>query len=257
MKKDSFLLYTKYEGYAEDLSDEEFGSLMRIIFRYVKSGEEPEKGSLSPEVKLLFRIIKDDLDFNGEKYENVCKARSEAGKKGGRPKKEEAPTGDKKANAILAFSSKAKKADNEYEYDNEYGYDHVDDNDHEYEGANARKKALADDCDNDEVLSLYKELIGLDVTKRVREIFARYDLSDDLKKRAIEAAHDNGVMKLSYVTGVLDQYVKQGIKTLQDAENAENNRHKKPPEPQSNQYSYDFDDIERSDFERRLRKPKA
>lgn len=242
MKKDSFVLYTNYMDYAEDLPDEEFGRLMRIVFQYVKSGEEPEKDSLSLAVKMLFKVIKNDIDINAEKYENTCKARSEAGKKGGRPKK---------ANGNSAFSEKAKKADNEYDYECD------NDNDNEYEGAIFPEAFVSGVEEKSEVLILYKELLGLNVTKRVIDVFKKYDLSDDLKKRAIETAHDNGIFKLSYVTGVMDQYIKQGAKTPEDLENSKNKRQKAVVKSADMTHVYDWDEIERRDFERRLGKAKV
>ena len=59
------------------------------------------------------------MDKDIEKYNETCAKRSEAGKLGGRPKKQEEA---KKANGFSENQKKqgkAKKADNEYEYDND------------------------------------------------------------------------------------------------------------------------------------------
>lgn len=132
--KDSFVLYTSIKDVLDELTDEEAGILFKAIVEYQATGEVPE---LPRCLKLFFITVKQDLDRNNEKYEETCRQRRENGKKGGRPKKAKAsedeeekakkPNGfeekPKKPNGFsekLKKQSKAKKADNEYEYDNEY-----------------------------------------------------------------------------------------------------------------------------------------
>lgn len=70
----------------------------------------------------MFELIKQQLDADSQRYKEACAARSEAGKKGGRPK---ANASDKKqmvseeSKKSKCFSEKAKKADNDNEYDND------------------------------------------------------------------------------------------------------------------------------------------
>ena len=83
-QKNSFLLYLEHEEFVNELSDEEAGKLIKGIFEYVKTGQTP---SLSPESKMAFISIRQDLDRNAEKYEAKCEALRLNGLKGGRPKK--------------------------------------------------------------------------------------------------------------------------------------------------------------------------
>ena len=116
--RDSFILYTSYASKMDKLNDEQFGKVMRAVFDYQRTGEEPVFDDLLLDV--CFSFIKEDLDANNEKYENVCKQRSEAGKKGGRPRKANAfEEKAKKANAFSEKQTKAKKADNDNDNDNE------------------------------------------------------------------------------------------------------------------------------------------
>ena len=69
----------------QKLSDSEFGRLVRAALRYKATGAEPT--DLGRE-ELLWDGIKLDIDRDTEKYANVVADRSEAGKKGGRPKKQ-------------------------------------------------------------------------------------------------------------------------------------------------------------------------
>lgn len=114
--KDSFVLYTKYLDNIQALSMEQRGMLFTSLMLYA-SGQEPEE--MDPVTAMAFSFIKSQMDKDIEKYNETCAKRSEAGKIGGRPKKQEEA---KKANGfseIQKKQGKAKKADNEYEYDND------------------------------------------------------------------------------------------------------------------------------------------
>lgn len=114
--KDSFVLYTKYLDNIQALSMEQRGMLFTSLMLYA-SGQEPEE--MDPVTAMAFSFIKSQMDKDIEKYNETCAKRSEAGKLGGRPKKQEEA---KKANGfseIQKKQGKAKKADNEYEYDND------------------------------------------------------------------------------------------------------------------------------------------
>ena len=130
--KDSFVLYTKYLDNIQALSMEQRGMLFTSLMLYA-SGQEPEE--MDPVTAMAFSFIKSQMDKDIEKYNETCAKRSEAGKIGGRPKKqEEAKKANgffenqkkqeeaKKANGFFENQKKqgkAKKADNEYEYDND------------------------------------------------------------------------------------------------------------------------------------------
>lgn len=231
---------------------------MRAIYAYEDEGEEPEEGSLSPRAETIFMMAKDELDRNEEKYKDICeKRKAAADKRWGKKECKESSDNANNANAFFAEKENANNADNEYEYEN----DNDNDNDtaEAVNNAHARANAAAKEK-NDEVLETYEKLIG-PLTLRVSEIFEGYNLSDDLKKRAIEAAHDSNKRSLKYIEAILQGYEKDGVKSIADAErrSAEYKHRKKgggnkgssPPKVSS----YDFDDIERLEFERRM-KPK-
>lgn len=69
----------------QKLNDSEFGRLVRAALRYKATGAEPD--DLGREA-LLWDGMRLDIDRDAEKYERTVAARSEAGKKGGRPKKQ-------------------------------------------------------------------------------------------------------------------------------------------------------------------------
>ena len=81
-KKDSFILYTEQIELFDELNDEQAGKLIKGIFNYVKTGEEP---AFEDKNKLAFIPIRQMLDRNAEKYEEKREKLSQNGKKGGRP----------------------------------------------------------------------------------------------------------------------------------------------------------------------------
>lgn len=86
MVRDSFILYTSYLEQIESMSIEQRGILFTALIRYAGGMELPEMDGAT---KMAFGFIRAQIDRHWEKYDEVCRKRSEAGKKGGRPKKEE------------------------------------------------------------------------------------------------------------------------------------------------------------------------
>lgn len=75
---------TDYVDMFEDLSDENFGKLMRWCLIYYRSGEDIE---LPAEITLLKKVCRVGLDRALESYEAKCEANRANGAKGGRPRK--------------------------------------------------------------------------------------------------------------------------------------------------------------------------
>ena len=121
-EKKSFIVYKSYRRILEKLTMEERGELFMALFDYAIDGNEP---TLSPKAEIAFAAIQDNMDRDLEKYEETCKKRAEAGKKGGRPKKQT------KANESNWFFEKAKKPDNDNDNDNENDNDYENDNENE------------------------------------------------------------------------------------------------------------------------------
>ena len=91
----------------QKLSDSEFGRLVRAALQYKATGAEPT--DLGRE-ELLWDGIKLDIDRDTEKYASVVAARTEAGKKGGRPKKQ-------KKQMLFEESKKSQDKDKDKEED--------------------------------------------------------------------------------------------------------------------------------------------
>lgn len=121
-KKDSFVLYTDQKAVLDKLSDEQAGKLIKAIYEYVENGEMPELDNVLDLVITPFKTV---LDKDKAKYEEVSKARAEAGSRGGKAKESK----HKQNKQLQTNESKTSNSD-----DN----DNVNDNDLEKE--NIKKK---------------------------------------------------------------------------------------------------------------------
>ena len=124
--KKSFVMYESWGAAIEKMSNEQAGELIKAIYAYQK---DPDAVPEDPALAFVFELIKQQLDTDSQRYKEACAARSEAGKKGGRPK---ANASDKKqmvseeSKKSKCFSEKAKKADNDNEYDNDLKENTID-----------------------------------------------------------------------------------------------------------------------------------
>ena len=81
-----FFTYFHHEAVLNELSDEQAGRLYKALLHYGSTGELPDfDGDLG--TQLVFTLFRIEVDYNFERYNKICEKRSEAGKKGGRPKK--------------------------------------------------------------------------------------------------------------------------------------------------------------------------
>lgn len=129
MMKNSFVMYTDYYEHIGLLTMEQRGALFTGIMCYASGREMPDMDGMT---QMAFSFIKSQMDRDATRYEKTVEARSQAGKKGGRPKKEanafsENQEKAKKANAFSEKQTKTKKADTDTvtdtENENENGKD--------------------------------------------------------------------------------------------------------------------------------------
>lgn len=117
--KKSFVMYESWGAAIEKMSNEQAGELIKAIYAYQK---DPDAVPEDPALAFVFELIKQQLDADSQRYKEACAARSEAGKKGGRPKanvSDEKQMVSEESKKSKCFSEKAKKADNDNEYDND------------------------------------------------------------------------------------------------------------------------------------------
>ena len=78
MTRDTILLFTSMKEPISALSDEDAGKLLKAILAY-QTGDPVELEGL---LKVVFLQVKQQIDYNNEKYQCTAHKRSEAGKKG-------------------------------------------------------------------------------------------------------------------------------------------------------------------------------
>jgi hypothetical protein len=128
MAKDSFIVYTKFGEQVKLLTDTQAGVLFKALIDY-QSGEELPK--MDGMTNIVFSVIRQQIDFDNRKYQEVCNTNKANGQRGGRPSKSLETKGNKpkkpsgleseeeKPSGLSKNRTKAKKpeSDNEYEYD--------------------------------------------------------------------------------------------------------------------------------------------
>lgn len=77
-QKKSFVLYHDYWEWFKLLTDEELGKLLRAIYLYEREQEMPK--GLDIKLEMAFTMIKEALDRNRIKYEQVCNRNKEVAK---------------------------------------------------------------------------------------------------------------------------------------------------------------------------------
>ena len=83
-KKSAFKIYGSYAEQVNALTDSEAGRLFKALVNY-RNGEEPK--NLSGMEQIAFLFIRQQMDYDCEKYERRCEQNRKNGMKGGRPKK--------------------------------------------------------------------------------------------------------------------------------------------------------------------------
>lgn len=122
--KDSFIFYNDFFEVLFALDDTARAEILRAMQAHVQG----KQYQLPRGLDVVFIPIRQKLDKDNIKYQETCLARSNAGKKGGRPSKSQQAA---KAGTVVEnqkLSSKAKKTGSEYEYDSGLLSDKADNN---------------------------------------------------------------------------------------------------------------------------------
>lgn len=78
-KVKSVLIFSEWQTLIQNLTDEQAGQLVKAMCYYNK-GEDYT--APDPVVTAMFAMIREGMDSNNSRYEEVCRKRAEAGKKG-------------------------------------------------------------------------------------------------------------------------------------------------------------------------------
>ena len=228
MAKDSFILYTEQKEVVNKLTDEQAGKLIKAIYEYVSTEKMPE---LDPLLDIAITPIKQNIDKNADKYEEVKRKKSEAGKIGAEIKKQ------KQANANFAKQTVAKQANanfakqtvaNQAVNVNDNVNVNVNDDD------NNNNVVVGDSCVDglQDVIDFYNDNIGL-ITPYGLEVLSDYakEMSYDVIIYAMQKAVEANIRTIQYIKGTLNNWQKAGVKNLIQAKEESRNFKKGKSEP--------------------------
>ena len=194
MARDSFIFYRSFYEAISELPKENQADTYNAIMQYALNQEEIELTGIP---KAIFSLVKPQLDANYKKYEN------------GKQKKSKTEAKQKQ--------TESKTGTNVNVNDNE----NVNVNDNENVNVN-------DSCVDglQEIIDFYNQNIGL-ITPHGLEVLADYakEMPVDLIIYAMEISVEANVRTIQYIKGILNNWLKKGIRTLVEAKE-ENNKQK-------------------------------
>jgi len=166
-KRKSFLLHFDSLSVLDDLSDEQAGKLFKAMKAY-HFGEEVELDSL---VKVAFSPFKNQFVRDEEKYEKTCKARAEAGSKGGKQKQQNLANASKSKQSLanLADSDSKNKSDSDSDSDSEKNIN-----------TSQKPKVV---CPHNEILNLWDEVMPSHITRHRASLWRNNPGYNNLKQR--------------------------------------------------------------------------
>ena len=100
--KQSFIVYTDNIEYLEELTDAQVGQLYKAQIAYSR-GEEPEISD--PMVRLVFKMLKGQMDRDSEKYEGIVAQRKKAGENGAKKKWQDATNDSNVINSMAKIAN--------------------------------------------------------------------------------------------------------------------------------------------------------
>lgn len=112
MQLEYFPCYHSYFKKCEKLTDQELGRLFRALMTYSETGERQE---LAGRESIAFDFIADDIDRAKENYADICKTRSEQGKKGAEKRWSE---NSKNSNCHFSYEENGKHGQNKNKSEN-------------------------------------------------------------------------------------------------------------------------------------------
>ena len=204
MAREFICLYFSWLETGATLTDEEFGRMCRAGLQYGLDGTEPD---LPGNDKILFPVMKWQVDRDVSKFDEICQKRREAGSRGGKSKSKQSEANQ--ANATFAKQTEANQAN----------------------ASNTKKKtntkttiisSSTATAENDisACVQAYEQNIG----PIARAAFELADLPADLICEAIGEAALNNKRSWNYVKAILKRCREQNILSV-DAYRAEKENH--------------------------------
>lgn len=210
-EKESFILYNSFYEPIKALKNEQLGKLLRAIFNYTINGEITQDS----EIMVAFMFIKNQIDRDAEKWEDERNKRKEAGRIGGIKRalnqQQKLSSKSKQCLGVLkdAKQSQTNQADN------------VDVNVDVYVNDNVNDNVINNiTTTNNNIYDFIEENFGRTLSPIEYEQISKWK-DNELTRYAIKQAVLNGAYRIKYIESILNDYEKNGIKTIQEAQEKE------------------------------------
>ena len=199
MKKETFVFYLSQYEAIKDLNDDQIGRIFRAIFeeQLKTTSKQPQNNVvLTGAEKIAFNFIYNQMVVDNEKYLKKCETLKNNAKKGGAPK------GNQNA-------KKQKQPNREKNNLNDNDNDNVNDNDNDI--STGVDIYIYDYIENN---------FGRTLSPVEYEEISKWE-DNELTRYAIKNAVLNGKCNIKYISRILESYAKNGIKTVVQAQNEE------------------------------------
>ena len=247
--QESFIFYDSFRDVGKDLDEKNRLAFYEIIIDYALTGEL-EETNLPREIKLLFKLVKPQIDANTK--------RKKDSKKGGRPSKksENVEKSDEKTSDIeeenyektTGLKNKNHRFSNEettglenknHRFSNEETTG-LENKNHRFQNKkpNVNVNDNVNGNGNVNVYEYTEEQFGRTLAPAEIELIKSWDYSEEIIKLAVDETVLNQVNSIKYTDKILYEWDKQGLKTVNDIKNKLKQRREKEEDVDTSDVSY-------------------
>lgn len=217
--QESFIFYDSFRDVGKDMEEKSRLAFYEAIIDYGLTGEL-DVTNLPNEIKLLFKLIKPQIDANVKRRKD--------GKKGGRPSKS---------------SNNEEKSDKKISTKEEKNYEKttgLENKNHRFqnEKPNVNVNGNVNGNGNVNVYEYTEEQFGRTLAPAEIELIKSWDYSEEIIKLAVDETVLNQVNSIKYTDKILYEWDKQGLKTVNDIKSKLKQRREKEEDVDTSDVSY-------------------
>ena len=217
--QESFIFYDSFRDVGKDMEEKSRLAFYEAIIDYGLTGEL-DVTNLPNEIKLLFKLIKPQIDANVKRRKD--------GKKGGRPSKS---------------SNNEEKSDKKTSTKEEKNYEKttgLENKNHRFqnEKPNVNVNGNVNGNGNVNVYEYTEEQFGRTLAPAEIELIKSWDYSEEIIKLAVDETVLNQVNSIKYTDKILYEWDKQGLKIVNDIKSKLKQRREKEEDVDTSDVSY-------------------
>ena len=217
--QESFIFYDSFRDVGKDMEEKSRLAFYEAIIDYGLTGEL-DVTNLPNEIKLLFKLIKPQIDANVKRRKD--------GKKGGRPSKS---------------SNNEEKSDKKTSTKEEKNYEKttgLENKNHRFqnEKPNVNVNGNVNGNGNVNVYEYTEEQFGRTLASAEIELIKSWDYSEEIIKLAVDETVLNQVNSIKYTDKILYEWDKQGLKSVNDIKSKLKQRREKEEDVDTSDVSY-------------------